>query len=324
MEADCATHVRKCHKCQIHGDLKHMPPVSLHCLASPWPFSTWGIDIIGKIHPRASNGHEYILVAVDYFTKWVEAASYKVLNSKKVSQFIQTNIICRYGVPFEVISDNGSHFQDAVAKLFREYNIKHHKSSPYRPQTNGAVEAANKTIGKILKKSAQNYRDWHLRLPYALWGYRTSIRTSTGATPYSLVYGMEAVLPIELEVQSIRVVMEGEIPEAEWVESRYNQLCMLEEKRLRAMYHTQGYQRRAMRAFNKKVKPRELRIGDMVLKEIRNPMRDPREKGKFKPNWSGPFLIKEIFSGGGVRLVDLDGNLFAEPTNMDQLKRYHV
>ena len=79
-----------------------------------------------------------------------------------------------------------------------------------------------------------------------------------------------------------------------------------------------------MRAFNKKVKPRELRIGDMVLKEIRNPMRDPREKGKFKPNWSGSFLIKEIFSGGGVRLVDLNGNLFAEPTNMDQLKRYHV
>ena len=87
-----------------------MPTVSLHCLASPWPFSTWGIDIIGKIHPRASNGHEYILVAVDYFIKWVEATSYKVLNSKKVSQFIQTNIICRYGVPFEVISNNGSHF----------------------------------------------------------------------------------------------------------------------------------------------------------------------------------------------------------------------
>ena len=83
-----------------------MPPVSLHCLASPWPFSTWGIDIIGKIHPRASNGHEYILVAVDYFTKWVEAAS-------------------------KVIFDNGSHFQDAMAKLFWEHNIKHHKSSPY-------------------------------------------------------------------------------------------------------------------------------------------------------------------------------------------------
>ena len=85
MEADCAAHVRKCHQCQAHEDVKHMPPVVLHTMTSPWPFSTWGIDIIGKIHPTASNGHEFILVAIDYFTKWVEAASYKVLNSKKVA-----------------------------------------------------------------------------------------------------------------------------------------------------------------------------------------------------------------------------------------------
>ena len=84
-----------------------MPPMPLHTMTSPWPFSTWRIDIIGKIHPIATNGHEFILVAIDYFTKWIEAASYKVLNSKKVAQFIQTNIICRYGVSHEVISDNG-------------------------------------------------------------------------------------------------------------------------------------------------------------------------------------------------------------------------
>ena len=97
MEADCAAHVRKCHQCQVCGDLKHMPPMPLHTTTSPWPFSTWGIDIIGKIYPTTSNGHEFILVAIDYFTKWVEVASYKVLNSKKVAQFIQTNIICKYG-----------------------------------------------------------------------------------------------------------------------------------------------------------------------------------------------------------------------------------
>ena len=77
MEADCVARVRKCHQCQVHGDLKHMPPIPLHTMISPWPFSTWEIDIIGKIHPIASNGHEFILVVIDYFTKWVEAASYK-------------------------------------------------------------------------------------------------------------------------------------------------------------------------------------------------------------------------------------------------------
>uniref|UniRef100_A0A2N9EB75 Uncharacterized protein n=1 Tax=Fagus sylvatica TaxID=28930 RepID=A0A2N9EB75_FAGSY len=322
MEADCAAHVRRCHKCQIHGNLKHMPPMPLYSMSSPWPFATWGIDIIGKIVPKASNGHEFILVAIDYFTKWVEAASFKILNSKKVAQFIRTNIICRYGVPHEVISDNGSHFRDETEKLLHEYKIKHHKSSPYRPQTNGAVEAANKNVEMILRKNAEKHRNWHERLPYALWGYRTSIRTATGATPYSLVYGMEAVLPIELEIQSLRVVMEEEIPETEWLQERYNQLNMMEEKRLRALYNTQGYQRRAMRAFNKKVKPRNIKIGDMVLKEIRAPVHDPR--GKFKPNWSGPFIVKEIYSGGAARLIDIDGNPFTEPTNLDQLKKYFV
>ena len=128
-------------------------------MTSPLPFSTWGIDIFGKIHPTTSNGHEFILVAIDYFTKWVEATLHKVLNSKKVAQFIQINIICRYGVPHEIILDNGQHFKGETEKLLRQFNIQHHKSSPYRPQTNGAVEAANKNIGRILKKSTKNYKD---------------------------------------------------------------------------------------------------------------------------------------------------------------------
>lgn len=86
-------------------------------MTSPWPFSTWGIDIIGKVTAKASNGHEFILVAIDYFTKWVEAASYAVLTAKKVAQFIKTNIICRYGVPHELISDNGLHFEAEVTRV---------------------------------------------------------------------------------------------------------------------------------------------------------------------------------------------------------------
>ena len=117
MEVDCTAHVRKCHQCQVHRDPKHMPPMLLHTMTSSWPFSTWRIDIIGNIHPVASNGHEFILVAIDYFTKWVEAALYKVLNSKKVAQFIQTNINCRYGVSHEIILDNGLHFKGETEKL---------------------------------------------------------------------------------------------------------------------------------------------------------------------------------------------------------------
>ena len=132
MEADCAAHVKKCHQCQVHGDLKHMSSMPLHTMTSPWPFSTWGIDIIGKIQPTTSNGNEFVLAVIDYFTKWVEAALYNVLNSKKVTQFIQTNIICRYRVPHEIVSDNGLHFKGETEKLLRQFNIQHHKSLPYR------------------------------------------------------------------------------------------------------------------------------------------------------------------------------------------------
>jgi len=199
-------------------------------MSIPWPFTVWGIDIIGQIKPKASNGYEYILVAIDYFTKWVEVASFKVLNAKKVAQFIQLNINYRYRVPHEVISDNSQHFQKETKELLQEYKIVLHLSSPYHPQTNGAVEAANKNIKKILQKTADTYTDWHEKLPLALWGYRTSVRSSTRATPYALVYGMEAVLPVELEVPSLRATMESQLAEVDWIKGRYDELTLLDER----------------------------------------------------------------------------------------------
>ncbi|XP_075657816.1 uncharacterized protein LOC142627793 [Castanea sativa] len=244
-----------------------------------------GIEIIGKIYPTTSNVHEFILVAIDYFTKWVEGALYKVLNSKKVAQFIQINIIYKYG-------------------------------------TNGIVKAANKNIGQILKKIMKNYKDWHLQLPYALWGYKTLIRSSIGATPFSLVYGIEVVLPIKMGVRSFRTVLESEILEVDWLQSRYDQLCMMDEKRLKALYHIQGYQRRLRKAFGKKVRARDLKIGDLMLKEIQTSIQETI--GEFKQNWVGSYIIIQIYFKGAVRLMNLDANPFTEPTNMDQLKKYHV
>ncbi|XP_074266092.1 uncharacterized protein LOC141588555 [Silene latifolia] len=184
MEADCRKYVRHCHNCQIFANVQHVPPSMLYTMTSPWPFSTWGIDIIGK-----------------------------------------------------------------------KYKIKHHKSSPYRPQKNGAVEASNKTVATILRKMIDNYREWPEKIPFVLWGYRTSIRTATGATPYYLVYEMEAVQPVELEIPSLRILLESEVPEADWVQARYNSLVTLDERRLNALYHVQLYQKRIEMAFNKKVKP---------------------------------------------------------------------
>ena len=302
----------------MQGDLIHVPPSELHALASPWPFSVWGIDIIGNISPKSSSGHEYILVAIDYFTKWVEATSYAGLTAARVAKFIRSHIIYRYGVPHELISDRGAHFRGEVDTLVQEYGIQHHRSSAYRPQTNGAVEATNKNINRILRKMVETSRDWS----DALWAYRTSFRTSTGPTPYSLVYGMEAVLPVEIEMGSLRVELEHQISVTEWAQSRYDQLSLLDERRLRAADHVQAYQRKMTHAFRKRVKPRKFQKGDLVLKVLRGLINDPR--GKFRPNWSGPYVIRDLTQEGAAWLTDLDGNQFTEPVNVDHLKRFYT
>ena len=133
METDCCQFVQRCPECQIHGDLIHVLPSELHALTSLWPFLVWGIDIIGKISPKSFSGHEFILVAIYYFTKWVEVASYARLTSSGVASFIWSHIICRYGVSHELISDKEVHFTAEVDTLVQRYGIRHLRSFAYRP-----------------------------------------------------------------------------------------------------------------------------------------------------------------------------------------------
>ena len=233
MEIDCVDFVKSFHDCKTHANLNHVPPNELYSMISLWPFSVWGIDVIGRITPKASNGQEHILVAIDYFTKQVEAASYSVLKAKHMAQFIENNIICQYGVPQEIISDNGSHFEGEVRTNMELYIIENHKSSPNRPQTHRDTKIANKNIKNILAKMVVTYKDWAQKLPFTLLGYKTSICASSVVTPYSLVYGSEAVLPIEVEIQSLRGLVETKALEEDWVKQRYEQLTLIDEKRAR-------------------------------------------------------------------------------------------
>ncbi|PKI48218.1 hypothetical protein CRG98_031373 [Punica granatum] len=136
-----------------------------------------------------------------------------------------------------------------------------------------------------------NYKDWQEMLPFALLAYRTSIRSSTGATPYSLVYGMEAVLPIEVEIPSMRVLTESKLKEAEWTKQRYKQLNLIDERRLTTLCHGQCYQQRMTRTFNKKVRPHEFSPSDLVLRKVLHIAPDSR--GKFAYKYDGPFIVKE-------------------------------
>ncbi|RDX65118.1 Pol polyprotein, partial [Mucuna pruriens] len=184
MELDCSRHVKRCMKCQVYTDNIHVAPFTLHNLTSLWPFSMWGLDILGPIEPKGSNGHRFILVAIDYFTKWVEATSYASVTKSIVVKFIKRDIKCRYGIPAHIITDNKTNLNNKMMmELCEQFKIKHHNSTPYNPKMNGAVKAANKNIKKIVQKMVVMYKDWHDMLAYALYDYRTSIGTSTRATP---------------------------------------------------------------------------------------------------------------------------------------------
>jgi len=135
------------------------------------------MDVLGSIKPIASRGHMLILVAIDYFTKWVEAASYKAVTKKDVVDFVREHIVCRFGVPELIITHNAANLNNDLIKVMCEtLKIKHRNSTTYRLQMNRVVEAANKNIKKVLRKMVDHYKQWNEKLPFALLGYCTTVR----------------------------------------------------------------------------------------------------------------------------------------------------
>ncbi|XP_019226103.1 PREDICTED: uncharacterized protein LOC109207612 [Nicotiana attenuata] len=207
-------------------------------------------------------------------------------------------------------------------EVCEQFKIEHRHPTPYWPKANGAVEAANKNIKKILRKMVQESRQWHEKLPFAILGYRTTIRTSVGAMPYLLVYGTEAVIPAEVEIPSLRIIVEAGIEDTEWVKYRLEQLSLIDEKRLAAVCFGQLYQQRMARAYNKKVRPRKFEVGQLVLKCIFPHQEEA--KGKFAPNWQGPYLIKKVLSKRALHLTYIEGKVTDISINANPVKRYYV
>jgi len=176
MKGDCVEYVRKCESCQKHADWSHAPPEVLHSINTPWPFHTWGIDILGPL-PKAVRQFKFLIVAVEYFTKWIEAEPVAVISGGRIREFIWKNIICRFGVPRRIISDNGTQFAcSQVKQLCTEVGIKQVFSSVEHPQTNGQAEAANKVILRGVKRRlAAAKGEWPNEIPRVLWAYHTTL-----------------------------------------------------------------------------------------------------------------------------------------------------
>jgi len=162
-------------------------------------FHVWGIDFMGPF--PSSFGNEYILLAVDYVSKWVEAIPSRTNDAKVVVKFLRENIFARFSMPRAIIIDQGTHFNNmSFDALLKRYSIVHRLATPYHPQTSGQVEVPNRQIKQILKKTvSHNRKDCADKLADALWAYRTAFKTPLGMSPYRVVYGKPCYLPVEIE-----------------------------------------------------------------------------------------------------------------------------
>jgi hypothetical protein len=208
MEDDCIKYQKGCEACQWFGNIQRAPAGIMNSIVKPWSFRGWGLDFISEIHPESSKGHRFILVATDYFTKWIEAVPLRNMTHQEVISFVQEHIIYRFGVPQSLTIDQGASFMSHQFRDFAEsMKIKLMNSSPYYAQVNGQGKATNMVLIKIIKKRIEdNLRRWHEKLSEALWAHRTSRHGSTKVTPFELVYDQEAVLPVEIGLQNLRVI----------------------------------------------------------------------------------------------------------------------
>uniref|UniRef100_A0A2N9HE72 RNA-directed DNA polymerase n=1 Tax=Fagus sylvatica TaxID=28930 RepID=A0A2N9HE72_FAGSY len=326
MKKDTADFVKSCHTCQLQANLIHTHPTSLQNMATPWPFHTWGLDLIGPINP-ASGGYIWILVATEYFSKWVEAIPLRKATGAAVANFIREHIITRFGIPHKIISDNGTPFVNKnVREVLEHYRIKHRRSTPYYPQGNGQAEATNRMLLRILSKMVFDYgKGWNSHLADTLWAYRGSTKTATGFTPFSLVYGTDAISPTELLVPSPRILhgMDLEADADICAEARVADLEGLEEARELAQARSLRYHQKLADAYEKTLQTRIFAKGQMVLKTVDHVRRGLPSPSKFAPNWEGPYLIREAYDSGYYRLSTADGTTLADPINGKWLKRYY-
>uniref|UniRef100_A0A2N9HSJ2 Integrase catalytic domain-containing protein n=1 Tax=Fagus sylvatica TaxID=28930 RepID=A0A2N9HSJ2_FAGSY len=261
-------------------------------MAMPWPFHTWGLDLIGPINP-SSGGYIWILVATEYFSKWVEAIPLRKATGAAVANFIREHIITRFDIPHKIISDNDTPFVNKnVREVLEHYRIKHRRSTPYYPQGNGQAEATNRMLLCILSKMVFYYgKGWSSHLADTLWAYRGSTKTATGFTPFSLQ-----------EWQTWKVWKKQE----SWLQVR-----------------SLRYHQKLADAYEKTLQTRIFAKGQMVLKTVDHVRRGLPSPSKFAPNWEGPYLIREAYDSGYYKLSTADGTTLVDPINGKWLKRYY-
>ncbi|KAK3006537.1 hypothetical protein RJ639_015910 [Escallonia herrerae] len=289
-----------------------LAPIALTTLNSPIPFAMWGMDILGPF-PPASTQQKFVIVAIDYFTKWVEAKALSSITEQKCEDFLWRSVVCRFGIPRVLVTDNERQFDNYTFRVFcANLSIEQRFTSVAHPQTNGQTEVTNRTLLQGLKKKLDGVKGlWVDELHKILWAYRTTTRNSTGETPFNLAFGTEALIPVEIGLPSFRLLTYD--PNMNDEALRCN-LDLLDEQRDQAQLRLTAYQQRVARYHDRRIRPLTFRIGDLVFHRVA--ASNPRDAiGKLSPNWEGPYRVTKYGGPGSYHLEHLDGK--KHPTNVE-------
>ncbi|GJV88446.1 reverse transcriptase domain-containing protein [Tanacetum coccineum] len=266
-------------------------------------FDIWGIDFMGPF--PSSRNNRYILVAVDYVSKWVEAEELPTNDARVVVKFLW-KLFSRFRVPKALISDHGTHLCNSfLEKTLKKYSMTHRLTTPYHPQTCGQTENTNRAIKRILEKTMNgNRKEWANKLDDVLWAFRTAYKSPIGSTPLRIVYGKACHLLMEMEHKANWSLKNVNLDLDTAEKHRYLKLNKLAELRNEAYEHSQAYKERTKRCQDAKIMDKEFHEGDEVL--VFN-SRLKLFSGKLKSRWYGPYTISKVFPYGTVEVCGKNG-----------------
>lgn len=260
---------------------------------------------------------KFLIVAISYFTKWIEADPVAAITGERVKK-LYWRIVCHFGIPRVFVSDNDTQFASkVVAQFCQGLHIQQVFASVEHPQTNGLAEAANKVILMGLKKRLEAAKGrWVEELPQVLWSYHTTPHSTTNETLFKLVHGTDVVIPVEVGEPNIHT--EAFATDVNAADLRVN-LDLLDEMREMAHLKEVAGKQHAARRYNTKVVPRSMKVGDLVLKRA---MKLPTD-GKLGPNWDGPYRICTVVGKGSYQLKELSGRPVPRNWNVVNLRFYY-